>query len=294
MPEIQPNSINNHDVKAVLPLLTALLLAPLAALHAAVPTSEEITAAAQWAQSNVFAEQAKLPFSFTLGGKSSNELLRDWKRTDATHELDGLRRERTRTWMDAATGLKVRLVATKYTSFPVVEWTLWLKNTDKADTPIIENIQEVDTRFERDTSGEFVLHGVRGDTCVAESFRPYALTLGPDAVKRCSPPVAGDKVSGKSSDGPDGWPYWNLQRPGGGVILAVGWSGQWEATFKRDHERGLLVKAGQQLTRLVLKPGEEIRTPSTTLLFWQGEDVVRSQNLWRSWYLAHVLPRIGG
>ena len=135
---------------------------------------------------------------------------------------------------------------------------------------------------------------MRGDSCLPESFRPYALKLGPDAMKRCSPPVAGDKVSGKSSDGPDGWPYWNLQRPGGGIILAVGWPGQWEATFARDHEHGLRVKAGQQLTHLVLKPGEEMRTPSITLLFWQGGDVVRAQNLWRSWYVTHVLPRIEG
>jgi alpha-galactosidase len=159
---------------------------------------------------------------------------------------------------------------------------------------MLEDLLGLDTSFERDASGEFVLHGLRGDSCLAESFRPFSLTLEPDAVKHCSPPVAGDKVSGKSSDGPDGWPYWNLQRPGGGVILAVGWPGQWETTFTRDHERGLQVKAGQQLTHLVLKPGEEIRTPSITLLFWQGDDVVRAQNIWRSWYLTHVLPRIEG
>jgi alpha-galactosidase len=277
-------------------LFTALLLTSLSVftLQAATPTSEENAAAVQWAQSNVFAEQAKVRFSFTLGGKTSDELLRNWKRTDATRELDAHCRERTRSWMDAATGLQVRLVATEYSGFPIVEWTVWLKNTSDHDTPLIENIQGLDARFERDAAGEFVLHGLRGDSCVAESFRPFTLTLGPDAEKRFSPPVAGDKVSGKSSDGPDGWPYWNLQKPGGGVILAVGWPGQWEATFARDHERGLRIKAGQQLTHMVLKPGEEIRTPSITLLFWQGDDVVRAQNLWRSWYLAYVLPRIGG
>jgi len=275
-------------------LLSALLLAPLAALLAELPTPQENSIARQWAQSRVFAEDAKLPFSFTLGGKLSDELLRDWKRTDATSELDTRRREHTRTWMDAATGLQVRLVATEYAGFPIVEWTLWLKNTGKVNTPVIENIQGLDARFERSAEGEFVLHGLRGDSCVAESFRPYALKLGPDAVKICSPPVGGENVSGKSSDGPDGWPYWNLEKPGGGVILAVGWPGQWAASFARDHERGLRIKAGQQLTHLVLKPGEEVRTPSTTLLFWQGDDVVRAQNLWRSWYLAHVLPRIDG
>ena len=281
-------------IKHTLTLLTALLFGPLPASHAATPTSWENNSAMQWAQGNLFPEQMKEPFSFVLGGQSSGKLLRDWKRTDSARELDAQRRELTRTWMDAATGLQVRLVAKKYADFPVVEWTVWLKNTSGANTPLVENIQGLDTRFEREAEGEFVLHGVRGDSCLPESFRPYALKLGPDAVKRCSPPVAGDKVSGKSSDGPDGWPYWNLQRPGGGIILAVGWPGQWETTFTRDHERGLRVKAGQQLTHLVLKPGEEIRTPSITLLFWQGDDVVRAQNLWRSWYLAHVLPRIGG
>ena len=282
------------NMRFFLPLLAALLLAPLALLQAADSSTQENAVANQWAQANIFGDKAKLPFSFTLGGKSSDTLLRDWKRTDSARPLDIQRREHTRTWLDAASGLEVRLVATEYAGFPVAEWTVWLKNTGKAATAIIEDIQGLDLKLEREPQGEFVLHGIRGDTCVAESFRPFSLPLGPDAKKLCSPPVKGDKVSGKSSDGPDGWPYWNLQQPGGGMILAVGWPGQWEATFTRDHDHGLRIKAGQQLTHLILKPGEEIRTPSTTLLFWQGEDLVRAQNLWRSWYLAHVLPRTQG
>ena len=115
-------------------LLTALLLAPLAALHAATPTSQENSIAQQWAQSKVFADNAKAPFSFSVGGKSSSEVLRDWKRTGAECDLGAQRRERTRTWTDETSGLQVRLVATEYAGFPVVEWTVWLKNTGKADT----------------------------------------------------------------------------------------------------------------------------------------------------------------
>jgi alpha-galactosidase len=100
--------------------------------------------------------------------------------------------------------------------------------------------------------------------------------------------------TGKSSDGPDGWPYFNLQTPGGGTIIAVGWPGQWGASFTRDADAGLRVHAGQELTHLFLKPGEEIRTPLMALLFWQGDDVVEAQNLWRRWYRAHNLPRIEG
>jgi alpha-galactosidase len=114
--------------------------------------------------------------------------------------------------------------------------------------------------------------------------------LGADSTARFAPP----DWSGKSCDGPAGWPYFNLQTPGGGVIVAVGWPGQWAASFTRDAGTGLTVRAGQQLTRMYLKPGEEIRTPLIALLFWQGADVVEAQNLWRRWYRAHNLPRIDG
>ena len=278
-------------MKITLTFFTVLLHA---ALHAATPTEDENALALQWAQNRLLGEQAVCPFSFGLGGRAECGGFEGWKKQRVVREVDAQRREHTLTWTDDRTGLQARCVVVTYADLPAVEWTLWLKNTGSRDTPMIENLQGLDTRFEREAEGEFVLHGLRGDTCVAESFRPYVLTLGPDAVKRCSPPSKGDKVSGKSSDGPDGWPYFNLQQPGGGVMLAVGWPGQWEATFTRDHERGLRVKAGQQLTHLVLRPGEEIRTPLIALLFWQGEDVVRAQNLWRAWYLAHVLPRVAG
>ena len=277
-------------------LLSTLLLASLSplALQAEQPTSQENTAAAQWSQANVFAEQAKLPFSFVLGGKSSDELLPDWKRTDVVLDLDAQRRERSRTWTDDKSGLQVRLIATEYAGFPVVEWTMWLKNTGTADTAIIQGIQGLDWKLPAGLDQQLRLHGIRGDTCAAESFKPWTRELKPSAHHVFSPPVKGGYASGKSSDGPNGWPYWNLQTPGGGMILAVGWPGQWEAAFERGANGALHLKAGQQLTHLVLKPGEEIRTPSITLLLWQGDDVVRAQNLWRTWYLAHVLPRIGG
>ena len=54
------------------------------------------------------------------------------------------------------------------------------------------------------------------------------------------------------------------------------------------------ITAGQQLTHLFLKPGEEIRTPLTAMLFWRGTDVVRAQNVWRRWCLTHNIPHTNG
>ena len=131
-------------------------------LHAATSTAEENRAAAAWAQSNVYANPERTAFSFALGGKSSGALLRDWKRTEVTRELDAQRRERTLTWMDATTGLQVGLVSTEYVSFPVVEWTVWIKNNGKTDTPLIENIQGLNGTFAANPKDALSLHGIRG------------------------------------------------------------------------------------------------------------------------------------
>jgi len=243
----------------------------------------------QWGKAHLFYPQATLPFSFLYDGQPSAKLLADWPRTVTIKQLDDVRTQHTITWTDPNTGLEVRCVLVDYSTYPALEWTVYFKNTGKDNTPILQEIQGLDARWERAAEGEFVLHGIKGDFCTADSFEPYQRTLGPGSVNKFAPPD-----SGKSCDGPDGWPYYNLMYPGGGVMLAVGWPGQWRASFGRDQANGLRVRAGQELTHLSLKSGEEIRTPLTAMLFWQGSDVVTAQNLWRRWYVAHNMPRVDG
>jgi alpha-galactosidase len=87
--------------------------------------------------------------------------------------------------------------------------------------------------------------------------------------------------------------YFNLEWENKGVIIAVGWPGQWAAEFARDNSSGIRVRAGQELTHLKLYPGEEIRTPLIALLFWNG-DWIDAQNIWRRWMLAYNVPKPGG
>ncbi len=244
---------------------------------------------AQWIMSNLYKGNQQFPFSFVLDGKPSDEWLKNVPVKSESVTLDKFRIQRTLTWNDLKTGLEVRCVAVEYNDFPVVEWTVYLKNTGSVNTPNIKDIQGLDCALRRGVGGEFILNGIKGDYCTADSYEPYQLTLSPGLSKTFAP-----ARSGKSCDGPKGWPYFNLQLSEGGIILAVGWPGQWAASFTRDNQDGLVIKAGQQQTNLYLKPGEEIRTPSTTFLFWKGEDVIDSQNLWRRFYLAHILPVIEG
>jgi alpha-galactosidase len=226
------------------------------------------------------------PLAFVYAGKPAAELLATWPKNTATKKLDNGRTQRASIWTDPKTGLEVRCVSVEYAEFPVVEWTVYLRNTGKAKTPLLGAIQAMDVRLKRGEEGEFILRGAAGDDCRPDSYQPYQQTLGPNASKTITPP------GGKPTEVV--FPYFNIARPGGGLIMAIGWPGQWSATFARDADKNLRIIAGQQLTHLCLQPGEEIRTPLVALMFWQGSDIERSQNLWRRWMLACNMPRPGG
>ena len=95
---------------------------------------------------------------------------------------------------------------------------------------------------------------------------------------------------GRPCDG--AFPYYRIMLEDCGLSMAIDWTGQWAASFKGFAD-GVHVRAGQEKTNLRLMPGESIRTPRVPLLSWSG-DVSRGVNLWRRWYLAHILPRPNG
>ncbi|HEY5909936.1 MAG TPA: alpha-galactosidase, partial [Verrucomicrobiae bacterium] len=225
-------------------------------------------------------------FSFGFGGQPSSELLPQWQLERSSRQIDAQRTERRLLWADPKTGLQVRCVAVEYVDFPTVEWTLHFKNTGTNDTPILSDIQALDLTMERPSEGEFILHHHTADNCTADSYEPHASTLSPKSEIRFS------STGGRPTTG--GFPYFNIEHAGGGVIAVVGWPGQWTAQFARDAGRGLRVRAGQELTHFKLKPGEEVRSPLVVLQFWKGGDWIRAQNVWRRWMVACNLPRPGG
>ncbi|HPD32658.1 MAG TPA: hypothetical protein PLL20_21925, partial [Phycisphaerae bacterium] len=266
-------------------------LASQAASQAVTARPDEMAAARQWVAVRLRGEEAERPataeppYSFIYGGRSSSELLPTWKPKRTSPRVDQNRVGLSLTYTDPQTGLVVRCEAVEYADFPTVEWTLYFKNTGTSDTPILEQIHAMDIRLERPKECEFVLHHNRGDSCAANSYEPLRTPLGPGTELRFAPD------GGRPTNGQ--WPYYNIQWGDQGLIVAIGWPGQWASQFTRDKETGLRVRAGQELTRLKLHPGEEIRTPLVVMQFWSG-DKIRAQNVWRRWMRAHGMPRPGG
>ncbi len=230
------------------------------------------------------ADANRPPFAFQYGGKAFDGA--GWQVDRAARKLDEKRTERTVTYTDPASGLVARMVGIEYADFPTIEWTIHLKNTSAAPSPLIDNLQALDLRFARGHYGEFLLHHAVGSPCAPNDYEPLESPIAPSTEKRIG--AAGGRPS--NSD----MPYFSLETPTGhGVIVVVGWPGQWSSAWTRDADVGLRVQAGQELTHFVLQPGEEVRTPLAVLQFWAG-DWVRGQNVWRRWMLAHNVPKPGG
>ena len=149
----------------------------------------------------------------------------------------------------------MRCVGVEYLDYPTVEWTLYFKNTGSKDTPLIENIKALDTQFKRGPDSEFLLHHSLGSSCRIDDYKPLESVLPPKTAKRFAP------LTGYSSD-PD-MPYFNVESGSGeGVIVVVGWPGQWAAEFARDGADGL---------RRVGRPGDDpVHAPSRR----RGQDSV--------------------
>ncbi|MGC8833074.1 MAG: alpha-galactosidase [Armatimonadota bacterium] len=225
------------------------------------------------------------PFSFIYDGKPSEELLASWQCSHSSRQVDEFSTEHTVRYFDPKTGLSVQCTSVRYQDFPAVEWTVWFANEGKSNTPILEQIQALNIRLDLAKPDDVVLHHHVGSPCTPTDYMPLVTSL-PVGERM---PIA--TSGGRSSNSV--LPYFNVQSGSRGLILAVGWPGQWSALFTRGNDGALGIQAGQELTHLRLYPGESIRTPLIVLMKWEGNRL-DAQNLWRRWMLCRNMPRPNG
>lgn len=264
--------------------LAAMLL--ISAAYASQPLKSEINMSNSWNNTHFMSnELSEVPFSFVYNGQPSNELLSRWKMHKLSKKLDKTRTQTTSIWTDPQSNLQVKCVSVKYTDYPTIEWTVYFKNTGTEDTSILSNILSLDTKFTRSSENEFVLHHFIGTPCTPADYQPLKTILKSNSTEHIS--AAGGRPSNTDL------PYFNLEWDNGGAIIAIGWPGQWSSNFVRDNNCGITIEAGQELTHFKLHSGEEVRTPMSVIQFYKGK-WSDAQNVWRSWMLAHNVPRING
>lgn len=257
------------------------------------PTAADRAALVRWLATRFDPRTGQPPFSFFYDGQPSAALLRQWNSAEESKVLDVNREQQIYHYTDAATNLVIRAEVAVYRDFPAVEWVLSFRNAGKSETPILEDIKALDAEFgitapktPITSTNQFVLHHSKGSTATANDFEQFSSTL-----------VAGRPLTlapngGRPSDGV--LPFFNLEEPdGGGVVLGIGWTGQWSASFRLESGADARVTAGMERVHLRLRPGEEIRSPRILLVFWQGQRR-HGQNLLRRIILAHYTPTKNG
>lgn len=241
---------------------------------------EDMAISRAWA-GRFFASAADLPISFLLDGQAVRGIPAEWQPVSSKRRVDANLVETVFIGHNARTGLSVRVECTAYQDYPVVEWVAWLINVGHEATPLIRDVRALDSTFEGAVP---MLYHCNGDFNSVEGYTPHETPL------RAGEAIGFAPRGGRPCDG--AFPYYRLTFERGGLSLAIGWPGQWVADFSGLAD-GVHVQVGQEKTNLRLMPGERIRTPRVTILSWAG-DASRAVNLWRRWYLAHILPRPNG
>ena len=226
------------------------------------------------------------PFSFVVDGMPSAEFFPRAAVTRSTEPLsDG--KERTNIAIeDKFPGLVVTCSVVRYTDFPAVEWTLHFSNPGPEPSPLISDIRALDLAVpvSRDQA-KMTLRAARGGVCTIEDFEPLSLEATEDQPVRLHP------RGGRSSNGY--LPFFNVDAEDYGVVVAVGWSGQWCADLTLESPSTARLRADIAETRLRLQPDESIRTARILLVFWEG-DRIGGHNTMRRLIRRHCTPLLDG
>lgn len=254
---------------------------------AATPTATELSASRDWVFSSL-RSNGPYPFDFIYGGRHANDVLKNWQKVFSPEKAIAGGKRYQVTFSEPGARFEVTCDVIEYSDFPAVEWVLRLKNKGMADSPILQSILPLNTDFANSKSGApFGLRYALGSHERSDDFRLIETrSFNPAETMTFT------SFGGRSSDGY--LPFFNLLKTNGGLMLGVGWTGQWTASFRNSENGHMSVRAGMEYTHLALHPGEEIRTPAILLVFWDGSDPIRGHNLLRGLLRDHYTPRPGG
>ena len=225
----------------------------------------------------VFTQPSDLPISFVCGGQKIHGIPAEFSPAFETRRIDANLQQTVVTGrMD---NLEIRVECVEYLDCGGTDYLAFFTNKGENDTPLISDVKIFDAVLP--FIGATLVHG-NGDTCRDNGYEWYR-----DAIDHA---ICMETVDGTSCNG--AFPYMRLAGELRGVNIAVGWPAMWRAEFE-PAEDGVHLRVGQKRCSTVLHPGETMRTPRLNLQTYAGDEFC-AMNLWRRWYIAHILPRENG
>ncbi len=217
----------------------------------------------------------KIPLKFKIDGNEFHGIPSHFERSFRRERVDANITRYTYTGT-CACGLTVTAAHLEYRDFPVSEWAVEFTNNGDKETPVISDVM-----LGGDIAGNFkaFVHG-NGDTCDEDGYEWFTDTLENSEMQ--TQPNDATSCNGA-------FPYMKFVFEEFVVRAAVGWPHMWKAVVGR-FDGGISYFCGQMRCHMKILPGETMITPRLTLMATTGSES-RSCNLWRRWYLKHILPR---
>ncbi len=175
----------------------------------------------------------------------------------------------------------MRFEPQEYTEFDAIEWQVRLQSEDDEQSPLFENFPSADFVLQLPASSNITLHWNKGSHGEADDFRPHA----DDLSERKD--ITLESFGGRSSDGV--MPYFNVAGKSGGLIVAIGWTGDWKSRFRWLNDSSIRITAGLKQARFRLPRGEQVRLPSVLVMSYRGT-WIDGQNKFRRFMKTRLTP----
>ncbi len=243
-------------------------------------TTAEKEACRNWYEENILCAQDPA-YNFRYGMKSFRNNEDEWTFEIAKESEKGAFYRGGKTTFITLThkdnGLVATVEATIYEESASCEWTVFIKNTAEEKSPVISKLFAADCTLP--TGRKTDIFYSKGSEPANDDFE--LLQSGVFAT-----PLRFNANGGRTESC---LPYFNLNGKDGGVVLAVGWSGQWITKISQGIN-DINVKVSQEKLKGYLNPGEELRSPLVSLTFYDSENALKGFNAFRNYTLDCIYP----
>lgn len=235
-------------------------------------TDGEKNSSSQWFNDH-FNKSNNYPFTFKVDGEEFNP--EEWERLqwlpDSYDYIDKI------VFRNSEKNLEVTVEATLFEENATCQWTVYIKNIGNGNSGVISDFYALDSSF---TTGDADIYYSMGSDTAASDFSLIRKNL-----------TSFTKIfSGNEGKPTEKYlPYFNISGENGGMILGIGWTGQWTASLsEKDGSTDISVK--QEHFEAYLLPGEEVRSPLVSVSFYENSNPLKGFNIFRKWITDCVYP----
>lgn len=241
----------------------------------------------------------------TLGGKnvkgggtvSFATLAGRWQKSAISSVVDSKTGDETLTvtYTDDASGLRFVTTVILYGDTPTADIKTIVTNISDVNSLVIDKFYAIDASYPlANAGGDIKLTTLMGSGESVNDFDLVERDLTTEFVDGSASSSTTNTMFYPTvgfSSNKDVFPFFDLvsEKTNKGLMMAIGWSGTWEGSFKKDTSGNAIMMARQKYLRTFLHAGESVEAPRIVLTYFEG-DREYGHNIWREMMLSHYTP----